>query len=324
MNNNFILFLISLIACLVMLYIERLIGINWDFHPDAITYLEDFREFSESLIAAGPISYFNNSYYLISYLVDGSFHLLFIINIISYAITNILIKNCFADFWTKTYGNYNFKYYLYLAIILIAPYRLHLSIHILKDTLIILLLTYIISQNRRSYFAWIALLMVRVFSFFYIFSLLNKKKIYILFLIFLGLYILNPLSLVDRFINYNDNLEMNFREFDRVPNFSELGVFGIFMRALIWPFFLLSGTFFITSPSLSYLPIALSSIIIQGWCFKVLKSYGFTIGVYFSMALIATVVNGFTSYLRYCYPLFIIMPLLIMRFRLDGAIKVQR
>jgi len=105
---------------------------------------------------------------------------------------------------------------------------------------------------------------------------------------------------------------MTFRDFDKVPTFNEFGFFGILLRAAIWPFFVLTGVYLFISPSVAFFPLALGSFLVQIWCKFFLKKSGMLIQVYASCFAIALFVNGFTSYLRYTFPLILIIPILIM------------
>jgi len=75
----------------------------------------------------------------------------------------------------------------------------------------------------------------------------------------------------------------------------------------------MTGTFFILSPSLLFLPILIEILITRYWSKKVLGTLGFSFGLFIFLALIAAFVNGFTAYVRYVYPGLIIVPIIIMR-----------
>ena len=106
---------------------------------------------------------------------------------------------------------------------------------------------------------------------------------------------------------------MTFRDFDKVPNFFELGVLGAIIRAIVWPFLYLTGIFFLLSPTIMYLPIAIGSFSLQFWHFKQYGRPVLCFQVYLAMGILAFMVSGFTSFIRYTLPLLTILPILIIK-----------
>jgi len=109
-----------------------------------------------------------------------------------------------------------------------------------------------------------------------------------------------------------NQVDMTFRTFDNVHNFFELGLLGAIIRALIWPFLYLTGLFFIISPSIMYLPLALGSLFLQIWHIKQFGKLAVYFQIYLSMSILAFMVSGFTSFVRYTLPLLTILPLIVM------------
>ena len=135
-------------------------------------------------------------------------------------------------------------------------------------------------------------------------------------LLFIAIFIITcsiaDIQVLDFLLNRN-NADMHSRDFDLIPSFSDLGIMGTLLRMITWPALLMTGTFFILSPSLLFLPILIEILITRYWSKKVLGTFGFSFGLFIFLALIAAFVNGFTAYLRYVYPGLIIVPIIIMR-----------
>ncbi|MFV8366704.1 hypothetical protein [Flavobacterium sp. XS1P27] len=309
--KSIIVFVGSVISSLFFLLIERLAGINWDYHPDADTYVSTYKEMSDVLLENGMLSWFNNSYYLVSYLVDGDISILIAINILAYAITNVIFFNFFDEYLKKNEINNGLKS-LFFIWIFIFPYRLHLSIHILKDSLIILFYSIIASNIKGRSIAWWPLLLLRVFAVFYLIPLLPLKYLKIVVFCLTIVLLLFPNEIFLLLADKNE-VSMTFREFDTVPTFSQFGVYGAFIRAIIWPFLTLTGVFLILSPSIAFFPVAVGIFFTQAWSKFFLKKWGVTLGIFLALSTIACVVNGFTSYIRYTFPIIVVLPLILLK-----------
>lgn len=302
---------ISFLACILVLILENYVGIGWDYHPDSQTYIYSGQYVTHVILENGWKSIPNNLYYMIAALCQANIWLLTFINIVLYSWTNVLLSSEFKRFSIKQHINQE-QFWLLLFILLFSSYRLHLAVHILKDTLLIFLLCLISTQRGATrYLAWFLLLLTRIFSTVYIIHFINKKyfKWVMLFILFI---VFSNLSLVFNFVDTLNSYDLNFREYDSVPNFSSMGELGILIRCIVWPFFVFTGLFILVSPSTLYLPIAISAIIMQFWCVKVVKKWGITTGAYLVMAILATTQTAFTTYIRYCYPLWVVLPLYLM------------
>jgi hypothetical protein len=312
MIGNGLVFFVSLMMSLLFLVIERLAGIGLDFHPDAITYTELYYGVANNIIEKDFLSFPNNAYYLVSYVFNGSPELLISLNIFLYSLTNVI----FYNFVSRT-GVVGLSRIVGIIVFFTIPYRLHLSVHVLKDTMIIFFFIYIMCNgwtNYRSVLSIISMFCLRIFSFSYL-GLIVHNRIFKfgVFLLFLIIVLFN-----DQFTTFllkQNNLDMTFREFDNVPNFSDLGLLGSLIRAIVWPFFVISGFFVFLSPSIAFVPIAFGAWMIQGWSIVFFKKIAFSVRVYIIMMLIALLVPGFTSYIRYCFPLLIVLPILMLKSR---------
>ena len=115
-------------------------------------------------------------------------------------------------------------------------------------------------------------------------------------------------------LDFNE-AEMDFREGTSIPSFQNSGIFGVIIRMVVWPFLMLSGLFVFISPSPLYVPIALSSFVLQWWSFSAFGKPAYTLSAIGLLAILAALVPGFTSYQRYCLPILTILPLLIISVR---------
>jgi hypothetical protein len=97
--------------------------------------------------------------------------------------------------------------------------------------------------------------------------------------------------------------DMRIRSFDTTPTFSSFGIFGGLLRALIWPFWLITGSFVIFNQSLPILMVAVSSLVSTlYWSYMgTFKRYIYS--VYMPLAFIAFIVPGFVAFQRYAFPI---------------------
>lgn len=152
-----IIFLSSIIFALIVLFIERSIGIGFDFHPDSLVYLKisgivKFEDFFKN-----PVDLIGRFYYLIVGFFDKNKTILITINIIFFALTNFIIYSSIKNILCKKSN----LYLIFSLLLIFDPYRAHLSVHILKDTLIEFSLIYSLIYINK-YFG-----LVSVFYFFW-------------------------------------------------------------------------------------------------------------------------------------------------------------
>lgn len=308
--SNSLVFFVSTLACIIALILERIAGIDWDFHPDVVTYITEYK----SVAAQGLETLPNQLYYFITDWVDGSVSLLIALNVLAYCATNVIIANVYSDF-RRAKGLIRKGSVVLLVLLLFAPYRLHLAIHALKDTFIILTLCIFTAYQGRtiySWLAWIPLLLLRIYAGFYTLILVRGRLL--LLIIVLAAVSISFLDLpVLEFLQDRNEAGMHSREFDTIPSFSELGILGTFLRMIIWPLLVVSGAFAILSPALLFIPVALEILLARAWSRHVFGHLGLTIGLMLCLAVIAAFVNGFTAYVRYAYPALVVMPIIIMR-----------
>ncbi len=299
------IYILSLLLLILVSYLEAFFGINWDFHPDSVYYIEN------SVDIASGLNYenlANNLYYYIVYLLNSNITSLIILNSILYIATNGIIYN--------EYIRNNLKYtkieILLITLIILNPYRAHLAIHILKDTLIIFV--YILAAVGTLKFklpAFVLIILLRIGSIVYflafIFRKMNAKLIiFIITLIFIYLY--------QNYANGSFNLQevdMKFRDFDNIPNFMDQGFIGAILRFITWPLLLISGGFILFMPNILVLPIALSLVLIQIWSIVKFNRLYFNFSIIVTIGVFAFLVTGFTSFIRYTLPIITLIPIFI-------------
>jgi len=305
--NPFLIFLLSILTCLFVLSIERLAGIGWDFHPDAVTYIT---RSNGALTSFGFQNYLGNFFYVLVDMMNSEVWLLITFNIFVYSITNAAL----ANFFKKNTGLHKKQIWILFLLVIFNPYRIHLSVHVLKDTLIIFGMVYFFTSNK--IYSWIFLLFsfsVTQRSVIYLAALLNKKNLIIIMIPIVFFILMQQEGFLSSILSTRGQVDMTFRNFDKVPNFFELGVLGAIIRAIVWPFLYLTGIFFLLSPAILYLPIAIGSFSLQFWHFMQYGKPALLFQVYLAMGILAFMVSGFTSFIRYSLPLLTILPLLVIK-----------
>jgi hypothetical protein len=190
------------------------------------------------------------------------------------------------------------------------PYRVHLAVHVLKDTLIIFFLLNFLSQKKISWLLNAFFITgLRLFSIAYLSVFVKKKYFYLggLIVFISAVYLSEELIAL---LEATNEVDMAFREFDNVPNFSAYGLFGVLLRAFLWPLFAFSGVYIFLSPSLGFAPLALGSIAISIASYLLFKRPPINLQALMVFAIVALLTTGFTTYIRYCFPLLVLIPLL--------------
>ena len=307
--SPYLIFFLSISASLFVLLLERLFGIGWDFHPDARTYIE-LSSGSLSLLRLDNIMLGSWFYILVDFF-NSNIDALIAFNVLIYSITNVGI----ANFFYKHTGRDQKQITLLLFLLVIFnPYRLHLSVQVLKDTIIIFGMVYFLISKLFSWLYFIISFLFSLRSAMYLIAVIKRRNfIVVLLLISSFLYWYMGIDGILSILSAEDQVNMTFRQFDSVPNFFEFGYVGAILRAIIWPFFYLTGVFIFFSPSIMYLPIAMGSFFLQVWHLKQYRRYAFYFQIYVAMGVMAFMVSGFTSYIRYTLPLVTILPILIIK-----------
>ena len=302
--KNLTIFSISFITCLVALYFERMIGIGWNYHPDVVTYLNEYG----SRVAEGNV--INNLYYYVAYFSAGNLFTLIMINVIFYSVTNILMVNSYAENLQHLKFS-RFKILILFLVIALTPYRIHLAIHALKDTLIIflLLLFTLNSGLGRRFLLIIPMVLFRVASIIYFILFLRWRIIIFGFILIMLISFLMDMGVID-FLVSRSNAGMHSRDFDNITTFSEFGFLGSVMRMFLWPLLLITGSFSLFSPVPVFLFLTLEMVAGKIWWYLVGINLESIFMMLVTLAIIAGGVDSFTSYIRYAYPILVVVPFL--------------
>lgn len=306
--TSFLIFSLSIILSISTLFIERAVGIDWDFHPDAFTYSTNSNAFVEKFYD-NPLVIVNGAHYLWVSILGSSVSLVVAFNMFFWGITNAILCNSLLD---KLKERGSFFLWGVFIIFLFSPYRLHLSTTVLKDTIIILLLTCIFALKSK----WLPIGLIfiwRAASIFYFVSLFSRK-IFLLSIFFALLFTFFNFGLVLEYAEKIDGENMNFRDFDNIPSFKEYEFIGTLLRMLLWPVLAFTGSYAVISPSVFFFPLAMGSIASLVLSYFVSSKINFLVlgQILLGMSFFAFFATGFTTYLRYVYPFISIFPLILL------------
>lgn len=309
--NEFYIFSFSLIITLYLLLMERSIGIGWDFHPDSVTYATKSSEIA-SAVYGGTLPFFNNGYYVLSSILGMNIFVITFMNMLFFSYTNVMIYRIHKSA-SKFIKRGKTIWILCLLLLICNPYRMHLATTMLKDSLIIMLLVFAFSNKTFSKIIMLPFLsLFRIVSIAY-FSIFFKR-IYV----FLGIsFVLLLWAILGDIVNVLilkfNSVEMVFRDFDRIPTFQDQGIIGAIMRSIIWPILAFTGGFVFLSPDPAYAIV--SSGIFASLFYMILMTgrVHISLSAYATMMLFGILVTGFTSYLRYVYPIIVVLPLIAIQ-----------
>ena len=167
-----LVFLLSFLASAVLLGLERAVGLGWDFHPDSVTYATTSEAVYESIVE-NWIGLFNNGYYVVAYLLGESIVAITLMNMLVFALTNGFIYKLIRE-----KSHYPVTGALML-LLLLNPYRVHLSTTLLKETLIIFLLILIVSSsNTARVLPIVGMFILRIASPLYLIVLMPRRLLF--------------------------------------------------------------------------------------------------------------------------------------------------
>ncbi len=317
MSPGIRIFIFSLLAAWSFKLVQISAGIENGFHPDSLYYVEHFPEYT----AQGLLSFsvFNNLYYFIVGWMDADETALIVINQIAFALTNVFIARTFQ---------YDFRYDRFIKIfVLFLPYRLHLSAHVLKDSLIILAVLGIIFSSIRNVgpmllftsamrnVAGPAALLVRFFP---------SGSLFLLgFLaLFMTSVVVSP-TLFELLAERGD-VDMIGRDYFAVPLSNTSSLAGIFAKILLWPSLARTGGFAAFALNPFVFLLALEPFVFLVWAIKSGRfiDYMTSKGLMVAM-LFATLVTNYGAYHRYIYA-FVIFDYVYTVIARSGAPKAVR
>jgi hypothetical protein len=296
-------FFYSIIYSLIILFIERKNNIKIDFHPDATEYFERADQEILSSFIENPFQFLGKFYYVIvSYFIDN-IEFLLILNILAYSLTNYILYLIIKNIFSKK----NFLYSIFILIVIFNPYRAHLAVHPLKDTLIILSLVFsffsssIVINFIFIFFGSMLRLGFYVYLPIFFLNIKNKKFAFLIFFIlslFLYFYFGGMISEALKL-----DVDMRNRSFDTVYNFINFDFpFAQILRGITWPVIRITGLAVLFHPF--YFLFLLQSLALM-YIIYVNRRYIDYRVVFFILPLmiIAVVSSGYNSYLRYSEPL---------------------
>ena len=120
-------FFISILFCLILKFIEEYVGISWDYHPDAVLYINE-SDFivGEIIYNNNFLGYLNNGYYFIVSFFESSILKLISLNILLFSFTNVIYYNNVKKIKSK-------YFYIFFLIVILSPYRAHLAVGETQD-----------------------------------------------------------------------------------------------------------------------------------------------------------------------------------------------
>jgi hypothetical protein len=337
---SFIVFIICFFLGISLLYIERnILGISSTFHPDSAWYLNTYPAYS---YLSFKISLIDNILNFLKYFHNGTFysslvslfHELKALNIFNFGngYRNLILLNIFICSVTSTlifyhYLKYfhhkqkNFLFLLSLFIFFVLPYKMHLSVHILKESLIFFfLIIFILYQSKISLFFSLlfgtslrfgfALYYLIFFNFKNLFKL--NKLIYLF--ITLGIILLIYYFKIYEMRDYKENIIDSFftlmrerhtnvmdgRNIDTIPHFMNNEI-GFIFRSLLWPILFLSGGFIFFTEDIFFKLLGAEIIILQIITWISHKKLIINLGLVLFLIIISLWVTTFTSFYRYSY-----------------------
>lgn len=297
--------LLSFLTSAALLGIERAVGIGWDFHPDSVTYATTSGDVYESILD-NWFGLFNNGYYVVAYLLGESIVAITLMNMLVFALTNGFIYKLIRE-----KSHYPVTGALML-LLLLNPYRVHLSTTLLKETLIIFLLILIVSStNTARVFPIVGMFILRIASPLYLIVLIPRRWLFYGFLAVCLVIAFYWDAALGRILEFNEQ-EMRLRDFDTIPTFQEYGFLGAILRGIVWSLLAVSGLFALVSPAPAYVPLAVGSIMTLVFLKKATGSFKIPLQLLVVTSLFGVMVTGFTAYIRYIYPVLIAWPLIAL------------
>lgn len=281
--------------------IELMLGITLGYHPDTYTYLDNSSETLPFKFIDDPIKFIGTFYYVIVSFFDNNIILLLSLNIILFALTNLCI---YLKIKKYLFDN-GYIYFFSCLILIFDPYRAHLSVHILKDTIIIFsFILFLCNINNVSSFFFLILGFLMRFQFYgYLpaaFAFLSKKLTFVYFIIFLCSFLLFEFSELP--FSQEEKPPLNFREFDKIPNFVDYPFpYGDILRSLLWPFFRILDLAVMFHPL--YFLFFFQSLALVYLIYYTKSYLNYKFFLFFGvLAIIAYAAPGYNSYLRYSQP----------------------
>lgn len=299
-ETSIILF-INIIFLMLMLVLQNILGIGPGMaHIDESTYLTPGTNACQDITTIYQV--IGRSYFCFVKLLNFNVVSILVIQCALYLLTSYIIYSRIKDICTTPYS------YFLLIFLVFDPYRAHLALHVLKETFII---AGVVLLQRNLTMGILLATAFRFYSFIYLLIFIRPRNVVVMYLFFFIIVLVFQPSIISHIIA-GGNADMQFREFDRVPTFNDFGIAGDLLRAILWPFLLISGTFIFISPDILFLPIAMGVFFASLFVLKMKLPVSSLFGSFVVLATLALIAPGFTSFTRYAYPVIIAVPMLAL------------
>ncbi|NVK02503.1 MAG: hypothetical protein HWE12_13235 [Oceanospirillaceae bacterium] len=290
--------LFSLAALALLHFVEMSVGIDKRTHIDSATYAELSEQQCADIQSRGLLSLPGNAMYCVVDLVGE--HGAILLNALMVAGSTALLLQAIFSRQLPLLG------LITVLLIAFAPYRYHLGIHLLKDSYIQFFATLALFWRGGALWSLPMILFSPRGLVYIVFSFRAKYLLATAFLALLSLYLFFPgyWSTLMSVLTKGNTLQFVFQEYDQVPTFREFNMLGDWIRALVWPLFLLSGFFIFISPAPLFFPIALIGFttLLGLWTLRRKVNWELIGLIYLGLAVFALIAPGFTGYTRYAYP----------------------
>ena len=322
--NSYQIFILSFLICLLFYLVEGLFDVDRFYHPDSSYYLKPTSLYSLKGIFFNPVVLSNNGYLYVSKYLFNNYYLLILLNFILYSVTNVLIYNYVFKKYFKILNNLKLIFLFYL--LFLDPYRLHLASHVLKETILISIITIIILSNMKiikilfvfllEIFrgnSWIYLFVFITFS--KIKKIIRKKFFYITVLLFFLLLISisifsqiaqdtiqNILQLIINNIKEYNSKEMPIRSYDQVSQFKNFDFpFNFILKNITWPLMLVSGFFMFFVSSMLFQFLGVIILLNNFLIYIITKKIHISLGLLIILFMISVYTSSYTAMFRYSY-----------------------
>lgn len=291
------IFVISFFSFLVFWFFERTIGIGWYYHLDSFHYLSDYKLVLHQFENIEAVKILGKGYYIWVSIFNGEPRSIIFINGLFFSLTNIIIYRLHL----LSLGGAEENLSIFIFFILLCPYRVHLATTPLKETILCLFLAlFFWSAVSGKVVAFLLANLTRKAAILYTTVAIPSRFVIPIFLVLvLGVIFFEPLRNIST-ASFTVNLQT--RSWDVVPTFQEHGHLGNLIRFLVWPVLLVTGTYLLISPSALFLVIAVCQVLFISYLVRFKKPI-LPLNLYLGLGLIAVLAPGFSSYIRYAYPL---------------------
>ena len=322
--NSYQIFILSFLICLSFYLVEGLFDVDRFYHPDSSYYLKPTSLYSLEYIFYNPIVLVSKGYLYVSKYLYNNYYLLILLNFILYSVTNVFIYNFVFKKYFKILSNLKLIFLFYL--LFLDPYRLHLASHVLKETILIFILTVIILSNIKIIKILLVFLLelFRSNSWIYLFvfitfskikKIIKKKVFYIsIFLFFLLLIIIsifsqiaqdtiqNILQLIINNIKEFNSKEMPIRSYDQVSQFKNFDFpLNFILKNITWPLMLVSGFFMFFVSSMLFQFLGVIILLNNFLIYMITKKIHISLGLLIILFMISVYTSSYTAMFRYSY-----------------------